>query len=326
MSHDFQMARSHNDKGYNLAVGEPFFLQDALANYQEVHYNKGMGYPLTNGQPFLLEHLQKHNPGKHIIITHGAKYGLLAAFYAYRELMNFKDVSHRVPYWPSYPTLAKLSGLTFNQGGATINVSTSPNNPDSSETTEKCDIWDAAYSSQLLYKASEPPKHDVAVYSASKALGFSGLRVGWIVTHDAELAKLMSTFMEITTSGVSVASQGHVANLFDAASSVNGTTFIWSGLTKARETLNLNAELFRIYVSPLCEKVDGLPANSRGMFAWFKVKNQPLFEQAMKRADVRLVTGVACGMTEDGWYRMNLGHRTAVLKDALTKLAEEYGS
>lgn len=325
MSHDFQMARSHNDKGYNLAVGEPFFIQDALSNYQEVKYNKGLTYPLTNGQPFLIEQLQRFYPDQHIIITHGAKYGLLAAFYAYRELMKFRDVSHRVPYWPSYPTLAKLSGLTFNQGGATIKVSTSPNNPDSSETTEKCDIWDAAYSSTLLYKASRAPEHTVAVHSASKSFGFSGLRVGWVVTPDPELAKLMSAFMEITTSGVSVASQGHVADLLKSIGSGYETQVVHVGFKKARETLELNAELFRLYVSPLCERVDGLPVNSRGMFAWFKAKDHARFEAALAASEVKLVTGIACGMTEEGWYRMNLGHRTTTIKAALTLLADKYG-
>ncbi len=323
MLQDFQMARSQSDSGYNLAVGEPFFIQDALAEYMKVLYDGSMNYPLTDGQPALLQELSKLYPGKHIIVTHGAKYALQAAFYAHRELLNCQDVLHPVPYWPSYPTLAKLMGLSFNRNIASVTVNTSPNNPDGIENLEKCDIWDAAYSNSVLYGSTKIPEHVVGVYSASKMFGFSGLRVGWAVTADPELARLMSQYMEITTSGVSVASQSHVANFLRLRSTANAGEDIRKQLIEARATLATNAETFQIYIAPHCEVVSGLPKTGIGMFGWFKVKDPDKFKSALTKLEIKLVTGEACGMFLPGWYRINLGHRVRYTKDALQKLSSE---
>lgn len=329
MSHDFQMARSHDEKSLNLAVGEPFFLQDALREWQTVQFDQPLTYPLTNGQPRLLEQIQRLHPGMHVIVTHGAKYAIQAALYALKQKFGYSSAFHKAPYWPSYPTMARLSGLTFNAEvdvGHSAIISTSPNNPDGSESDEECDLWDAAYHGEILYKCSKIPKCKIAVYSCSKLFGFSGLRIGWAVTTDDDLAREMSTFMEITTSGVSVVSQSHVAHFLDTMTQPAGLNFIVKSLQLARNTLENNGRLFRAYVSPLCSDVEGLPMSGKGMFAWFKAGEPDVFKKALETATVKLVTGEACGVSEPGWYRMSMGHRNDFTEEALFRLNRAYGT
>ena len=128
------MVQEHLDRFYPQAF--------ACAQYRT---QKGVSYPTLGGDEGLRDalrayHLRVH--GKHydhVVITTGAKQALLAGIYALREDDLLTSLYHPTPYWPSYPVLAKLSGLDFfttDAGALSLRVATAPNNPNGSEIIE----------------------------------------------------------------------------------------------------------------------------------------------------------------------------------------------
>lgn len=308
--HDWQMLKTQEEGVVNLALGEPGLLQEKLlARLGTVvtGIDWAFEYPQMSGNQDLLDELKLLHPGKHVVVTVGAKQGLLASLWAYNDWIGpFENLRTMKPYWPSYPTIAKLSGMGFSAenpiDGDCLTVNTFPNNPDGVMSPYHALIWDAAYAHRIYGFNGPPPPHGIAVYSAAKLFGLAGSRVGWIVTEERELADRVSKYVELTTSGVANFSQSVVANLLKVHRTSPQTIDLLydSVLADAR----LNAMAFWQRIAPLCLATGGSP-NGLGMFAFFKVKQPKIFEKALERARVRLVTGEACGMKSRGWYRMN---------------------
>ncbi len=325
MDPDKQLVRTQEDGQTNLAIGEPYFLHKHLHQFMEGG-DKGPfkfpTYPNYKGDPVLLHELEYRHPGLHVVVTNGAKQALLAAFYALKEACIDRTVCHRTPLWPSYRTLVRLSGLSFlDDSSADIQVSTSPNNPDGSIEKKPVDVLDAAYAHEVYGWDGTFPSHEVSVWSAAKLLGLSGLRVGWLVTGDRTLADLAADYVEKTTSGVNVEAQRRIAWVLGGMSLAPAITT--QAYTAARVDLMKNGSFFNHWIAPYCEVVDGLPHNGRGMFAWFKVKSPTQFRLALQKSKVLVVNGAACGMEEDGWFRMSMGHCPEFTRSALENLADK---
>lgn len=333
------IVRDH-DTGYNLAVGEPFFLRkevEELLYPRDVNMVKSLNlaYPRFKGDPRLLERLKWMYPGKHVVVTNGAKQALLAACYALireraeqrKDQGNWalfhtpRRLFHRAPYWVTYPTIAELSRLTFKtdyrpEDDWMLFATTSPNNPDGSiEKDGRCwDIWDAAYASGVYGWDNIVPHHKISVWSASKMYGLSGLRVGWLVTGDAKLADLAAQYVEKTTSGVAVPCQELMALVLENES-MCPADLSWLG-EQARRRLFQNSALLLQGTEGLIEKYEGFPMNGRGMFAWCKAYDPAHFEAVLAKAQVKVVDGIHCG-GEKGWYRISLGQTVDVMADAI---------
>jgi aspartate/methionine/tyrosine aminotransferase len=332
VSGDMQLVRTSEGPGVaNLSVGEPHFLAKHLGFAQAVAPEGPFCYPQTRGEPELLRELERRHSGMHVVVACGGKQALSAAFAAYAEVYGKNYVSHAVPYWPSYPFLAAAElpyGLNHNPTTALyqthpVKVITSPNNPDGTESQESCDIFDAAYASPV-YGFTTPPAHwTVAIYSASKMLGLSGLRVGWAVTADARLAAAMATYVERFTSGVAVTSQRHVAHVLAHLRRHDDHAFF----DAARKDLLENGETFMRLMGDRCADIQGVPTSGKGMFAWFRIRveaNQESFARALAVAQVRMVSGEACGMTQPGWWRCSMGHHPMTTHEALEKLTRTW--
>lgn len=340
MSHDLQLARA--DTGArNLAIGEPWFLHDELIWAHGQPSDGDYSYPRTMGQPELLQELRLlyagtpfGGPDKHMVVANGAKQALSAAIYAlHKEGAN--TFWHKIPYWPSFPTLVKLQGLDWGQPARRYRtIETWPNNP-SGETpvntgTEKvrypassCDIWDAAYAHPVYGWSGEAPDHKIMVAGAAKMLGLSGLRVGWLVTSDKAVAEAASYYVEVATSGVSVTAQRQVAAALHFARS--HPEMAEYSYAQAREQLLANAGTFNRILSHriAAGTLAGVPYDGTGMFAWFKASEPVKFKTALDAAGVRFVSGEAFGMVEDGWYRVSMGHRHDYTVETLTALEEK---
>lgn len=325
---DHQMMRGHDDAaGYNFAVGEAFFLADNL--YWANSRNAGFGpfyYPLAMGEKELIEEIQFLHPSKYIVITNGCKQALSAAMYALRGCYAYSSACHSAPYWPSYPTLIKAAKLMLEErrGGEdspTLRLATLINNPNGAVATESCDLLDCAYGHYVYGWQDELPEHKISVWSAAKLFGVAGLRLGWLVTDNEELAAKAAFHIEITTSGVSVLSQRYVSKLFkyqrEHKETVRGTYL------KAREILLKNADTFNQSLGSYCSVIQGVPLDGRGMFAWFQIapEHQNNFVVTTKKLKIKLVTGDACGVKDSGWYRMSMGHRIDFTQEALEKLS-----
>lgn len=322
---DKQLIRVQGGTHLNLAVGEPFFLHGPL---EDLVYGDRIGlllktYPELGGSPGLLEELRLRHPDASVVVANGAKQALLASLYALKKLGYGTTFYHRAPHWPSYPTMATMSGVDFRKhaNDAMLRVNTSPNNPDGSVSTHECDILDAAYCHSVYGWDGRAPRHEISVWSAAKLFGLSSLRVGWLVTKDVDLAAAAAEYVEKTTSGVNTEAQVRIQACLE---SVRENPIHWTmAYYEARQQLLANAQAFNELLTPHCEVVKGLPANLTGMFAWFRVKDIGAFGSALAAAKVLVVDGRACGATEPGWYRMSLGQTPDVIRKALTRLSEE---
>jgi aspartate/methionine/tyrosine aminotransferase len=333
MSHDMQMARDTKPGEINLAVGEPYFFRRSVLPAITVrHIDKELAYPQVGGEPELLAELHRLMPQyPFIVVTNGAKQAISAAFYAFSELEKKFSVWHQVPYWPSYPTLAKGLGLDFNEPGWRGNqivCVTSPGNPDGSQDYPPFDapveVWDAAYAQPLYGFRGVPPPHRVGIFSAAKMWGLSGLRIGWAGTYERSLYELMSYYVEITTSGVAVSSQMYLAGILRAIREPEQIGPVTDATLEARAALMTNGTLFLEILGNLVEQVKGVPADGSGMFAWFRARQPEAFRRALKDAKVKVVTGEACGEKQDGWFRMSMGHLPEVTREALERIQYAY--
>lgn len=318
MSADLQLVRGEVD-GFNLAIGEPVVIQEKLVPFiSPIQVRGPLFYPCLGGEKELLSILQQAYPDSHVVITTGAKQAIEAAFFAFKTVEGKEGVSHTPPYWPSYPTLSKNQGLKFSNTPQEnyIRVITSPNNPDGQENLSQADIHDAVYDSEVYGSSNHLNFAKVKIFSAAKMYGLSGLRVGWAVTENAKLAEAMAYYVEITTSGVAVSSQRILATVIEKMPSLYSFVF-----PQARADILMNGSLFNRYIARYCDCIDGVPETGRGMFAWFKVKEPENFRQALKDSRVFVVTGEACGASEDGWFRMSMGQNRDVTEKALKSLS-----
>lgn len=334
MDPDKALVRTAGEDVINLSVGEPFFLHHALRPLVlEAKPKLAMRlYPPHQGVPELIEVLQERHPGQHIVVANGAKQAILAALYAFRRrAMGLTGLYHPAPHWPTYPTLAALSNLHFVSDTKPdvlnhIYAVSSPNNPDgwainsAAMVRESCCLWDAAYAHSVYGWDAAEPNHFVSVWSAAKLLGLSGYRVGWLATPDESLANDAADYVEKTTSGVNVAAQLKVAaTLRWMQGNPKDTARAYA---EARKTLLRNSFLFNDALGRFCERLEGVPGNGRGMFAWFKIKEQShqKFQQALEKSKVAMVPGYACGMREPGWFRASLGADWSTLSKAMEKI------
>lgn len=332
MDPDKQIVRGHGDGRINLAVGEPFFLHPhmrALVQEYDEDLDYLPTYPQYIGQPELLEVLRRRHPGYEVVVCTGAKQAILAGLYALRRRYGFSELAHRVPHWPSYPTMASLSAMKFTHTifdlghKPTCLALSSPNNPDSwtAGPDTSCHLWDAAYAHPVYgWSEQNTPQHEVSVWSAAKLLGLSGLRVGWLLTKDSQMAGDAADYVEKTTSGVNVDAQLRVASTL--AYIEGHEKLALDSYRRARLDLIQNGNAFLKHLEAHCRHIEGLPINHCGMFAWFYAFDPEKFATAVKNAGVALVEGRACGAQEPGWYRMSLGHHFDVLNDGLQKLVK----
>lgn len=331
MTPDLQMIRGTVEGGYNLAVGEPVVLQ-RLMGYPKVELQAPWEYPTMEPVQAFLDELRVMHPSGHIVVTNGAKQALAATFYAYWKCGK-KSVQHAAPYWPSYPTIARLVLLGFSSShlvaSSDITCVTSPNNPDGTQGSARAvNVWDAVYAHWVYGWNGVPVPADVEVRSAAKLLGLSGARVGWLVTKDERLAEHARQYVEFTTSGVSTPAQLYVAA---ALKQVREDPLTGWRFRTARRDLLHNGERFNTLLGEFCAEVRGVPKDGTGMFAYFCVRPEchEAFERAQREAKVALVNGAACGQPHTTppqyrkcYYRMNMAQDCDYTAAALRAIRE----
>lgn len=323
---DMQLVRDHVPGGFNLAVGEPFFLQQVYGKlYPRMVYGK-MTYPVLNGEPDLLNLLKARFSGQHVVVTNGAKQAILACAYALRVKYNKTFMAHEAPYWPTYPTMADMSKLGFApgqfEGVKALRVITAPNNPDGSLSTMplmEYDIWDAAYASPIYGWDNIVPWHKMSVWSAAKLFGPSGYRIGWLATGDAHLAQLASEYVEKTTSGVSLPSQRLLYGLLFNLNTLSHAER--QGYEAEARALLMETSRAFMRLSPFFTEVRGFPATGTGMFAWVRARDPEDFSKLMAKASVKVVNGQFCGGDPD-WFRISLGVLPETMQAAIQAIEE----
>lgn len=323
----------------DVSVGEPHLVKDNLIKILQLEEELKLGhlkqedltYPAPNGYPPLVKHLEdKH--GAPVIVTNGAKQALGACFYALR-MMGHDSVRMKNPHWCLIPPLAKMHGLESEYGDPLPNEENAylllaPNNPDGScDSPEKLKALDADYKKwayPLIHDAAYythiylPETHtlpkigDVQIYSISKMLGLSGLRLGYVVCHNLEYYKLILQYMEAMTVGVSISSQTFLFDLMDRRMRSYPTL-----VQKFENTCALELENNK----KLCLKIDPeileVPTNlpeTPGMFGWFKVGPKADFN----KSKINFIDGSLFGMP--GMVRMNLAFHSDKMEEIINRL------
>ncbi|KAF7838292.1 tryptophan aminotransferase-related protein 2-like [Senna tora] len=174
--------------------------------------------------------------GRHVVVGTGSSQLFLAALYALspRDAAEPISVVSAAPYYSSYPSMTdyQKSGLykwggdaeSYEKEGPYIELVTSPNNPDGFVRGSVVNrrqgllVHDLAYYWPQYTPISSPADHDLTLFTVSKSTGHAGMRIGWALVKDEEVAKKMTKFIELNTIGVSKDSQLRAAKVLRAVS------------------------------------------------------------------------------------------------------------
>ncbi|XP_023530752.1 tryptophan aminotransferase-related protein 2-like isoform X1 [Cucurbita pepo subsp. pepo] len=198
-----------------------WFLEPEFAK-QIVRVHKVVGNALTEG--------------RHIVVGTGSSQLFSAALYALapQDASNPISVVSAAPYYSCYPLMTDSikSGLhkwagdakVFNKDEPYIELVTSPNNPDGFirhsmvNRTGGILVHDLAYYWPQYTPISSPADNDLTLFTVSKITGHAGMRIGWALVKDVEVAKKMTKFIELNTIGVSKDSQIRAAKVLEVVS------------------------------------------------------------------------------------------------------------
>ncbi|PHT28562.1 Tryptophan aminotransferase-related protein 2 [Capsicum baccatum] len=169
----------------------------------------------------------------HIVVGTGSTQLFQAALYALcpSNAPEPMSIVSAAPFYSSYPLIIDClkSGLykwkgdasKFNKGEPYIELVTSPNNPDGSIRQAVVNgsggilVHDLAYYWPQYTPISFQADHDIMLFTVSKSTGHAGIRIGWALVKDKEVAKKMTKFIEISSIGVSKDSQLRAAKILD---------------------------------------------------------------------------------------------------------------
>ncbi|XVF12177.1 hypothetical protein REPUB_Repub08aG0091900 [Reevesia pubescens] len=168
---------------------------------------------------------------RHIVVGTGSTQLFQAALYALSPKTESEPISvvSAAPYYSSYPVITDClkSGLykwagdarSFSKGGPYIELVTSPNNPDGFarhsvvNSSEGILIHDLAYYWPQYTPISSPADYDLMLFTVSKSTGHAGMRIGWALVKDEDVARQMTKYIELNTIGVSKDSQLRAAKV-----------------------------------------------------------------------------------------------------------------
>jgi aspartate/methionine/tyrosine aminotransferase len=318
----------------DTSIGEPILVRDAFIeafslkeDFKKITVpSLDLDYPHPQGYKALIELLeQKHNAP--VIITNGAKQGLSAICYALKKHNKIK-IATKSPYWALLPFVFQVNGLEMILKDKPENEDcfflVAPNNPDGTcdtpeqlqKLSQECKdkkitlIHDAAYYSHVYLPGTFHLNNigDLQVYSFSKLLGLSGLRLGYIVCHNTEFFNDLIEYMEYDTVGVNTVTQSLVYELLNHR--VKSYPSLWQRF-EGLASLGLEQN------KKICQQIDPekllVPKESYGMFGWFqKVKIN--FEDLK----IRVAEGKAFG--NEQFVRMNLAISPVLMQSVVDRI------
>ncbi|KAJ6410256.1 hypothetical protein OIU84_007077 [Salix udensis] len=172
---------------------------------------------------------------RHIVVGTGSTQLYQAVLYALSppDAAEPLSVVSAAPYYSSYPSITDClkSGLykwagdaqSFSKEGPYIELVTSPNNPDGHVRQSVVNksggilVHDLAYYWPQYSPIAAAADHDIMLFTVSKSTGHAGMRIGWALVKDEEVAKKMVKYVELNTIGVSKDSQLRAAKVLQVA-------------------------------------------------------------------------------------------------------------
>jgi len=321
----------------NVSVGEPYIVREKLfetfdmSDWKLPIVDHAWDYPPPNGFKPLVDLLEwKHNAP--VVVTNGAKQALSAVFWALKKV-GWNYCGEKSPHWALIPPLAKVHDIDMvHANGPHVDDKSpflliSPNNPnghlESPDELNKLSkefkeanlplIHDAAYHTHAYIPQGTPlpPIGDVQIYSVSKMLGLSSLRVGYAVCPNPEFYRLIKEYMEAMTVGVSLPSQIFTYELMNRMRGYPTLTekFENNSFLALQESKNILKT-----VDPEVLEVPTNLEETPGMFGWFKTG--PKFSQ--EKAKVNFIDGALFGAP--GFVRMNLSLDKEKIQEIVNRL------
>lgn len=322
----------------DVSVGEPYLVRNALGKHIDLKTlrldvpTEEYCYQNPSGYNSLVKLLSNYY-GAPTVITNGAKQALAASFYALNQ-MGFNDCGMKLPYWALIPPLSKQYGIKSLFHNPLDDYSRpylllSPNNPDGSfeafnDVNVAADkfaqnnmpfIHDAAYYTYSYVNRANDllPFGSAQIYSASKMLGLSSVRVGWITSKDEEFLSHVKYYMETTTVGSSVLSQKLIYNILSTLFSNYAMKNEFENETY--DKLTQNKKLLLTINNDLLDVPKDIEL-LQGMFAFIKVNNTTRLNNSL----VNFINGDPFG--KPGYVRMNLAFEPSVFKTIIDKINE----
>ncbi|XP_022737313.1 tryptophan aminotransferase-related protein 2 [Durio zibethinus] len=162
---------------------------------------------------------------RYIVVGTGSTQLFQAALYALSPTTEADPISvvSAAPYYSSYPVITDClksrlyewagDARSFSKNGPYIEIVTSPNNPDGYarhsvvNSRDGTLIHDLAYYWPQYTPISSPANYDLMLFTVSKSTGHAGMRIGWALVKDEDVARKMTKYIELNTIGVSKDSQ-----------------------------------------------------------------------------------------------------------------------
>lgn len=329
---DILLSKSTNKDEIDLAIGEASLIKNNLFKYidyseiNNLNTDHNFEYLPPNGYPDLVKFLEDQHQAP-IVITNGAKGALAACFYALKK-HNYKSIGMKSPWWALLPPIIQSFNLEWKTSyvGADACLAVLPNNPDGymasveeiANLLEECKdkniplIHDAVYYSNLYLPKNYQLQQfgNLQIFSASKYLGLSGIRIGYIVCNDHNYYYDLCEYQEMMSVGVSVLSQNLFLNILKE---FKNKPYLKNNFeSSCREDLKTNKKLLLQINKEVIEFPDNFIDNF-GMFAFVKIKNKKVFTDNK----IKIIDGIGFGASE--MSRINL----AVSKDIMRKVVEK---
>ncbi|CAN1845767.1 Tryptophan aminotransferase-related protein 2 [Linum perenne] len=166
--------------------------------------------------------------GRHIVVGTGSTQLFLAVLYALcpQNVTNPVSVSYPTTIDSLRSSLFRWAGdaSKFQGDGPFVEFVTSPNNPDGFtrhpivNRTGGFSVYDLAYYWPQYTSVTSPSDHDITLFTVSKSTGHAGIRIGWALVKDAEVARKMTKFIELSSLGVSKDSQLRATKIMEVVS------------------------------------------------------------------------------------------------------------
>jgi aspartate/methionine/tyrosine aminotransferase len=332
---DFLLAKPILPPGFiDCSVGEAHVVREALYSIFDIdNYRMSsvpqMEYPFPTGYAPLVRLLEDKYQAP-VVVCNGAKQALGASFYALHQL-GYKTIGMRSPYWALIPPLMKMHGMEWAPNVDTCDsyLYVAPNNPDG--WMMKPVYWNSMMETGVPYKTGIPIIHDgayytytylspdykldlfgdVQIYSASKAFGLSGLRIGWAVCPNQDYYKLIQAYMETMTVGVSVLPQVFLYDLMSHMEQHPQMTRQFEKVSSA--ALTRSKQLIKQVNCNVLQVPDNIEETA-GMFLWAKVGPKADFQ----KSKINVIDGKNFG--QPGFIRMNLAFDETTMQDIVNRL------
>lgn len=266
----------------DLSVGEPKLWEEfyslSLASLQQPSVRYPVPLKELKEQIYKL-HEWAGNVSKprdyEVVIGNGASQVMQAAIASY-ESRQFSYVYAKSPYFQRFPAFVQYSGRPFKfiddedmiGKSQTIEIVTLPNNPDNSVRSYTPNTVSRIYDCSYMWPQYGPysdnqikEEPEVMVFSAAKAVGLAGYRVGWALVKRGARAEKMNHHIEMQTGGVSDIAQDLMIDLLHRKGS--------EAISYGTEVLLKRWEIIR---ETMLHKTSVKLMNTSGMFMWIQTQ------------------------------------------------------